>query len=167
MPRWVFPVKKRFFCPKRPNLAWNWHFCSFWARPCRLIWCPVGGLVGGCGMRAVSRKTPVYFIVMMISRSLFEWFPLKNGQLPLRERDAFHCRRLSWISYQPTTLFLCFNISPHFSFFHYLTIQGGRNWQPFVGSKNGNKNFQQTRTYNFCVKCVVFARNCKFAKLTQ
>ena len=47
---------------ERPNLAQKWHFWSFWARPCRLIWCPVGGLVGGCGARAVSRKTPIYFI---------------------------------------------------------------------------------------------------------
>ena len=45
--------------------------------------------------------------------------------------------------------------------------QGGRTWQPFVGSKNGNENFRQARIYNFCVKCVVFARNRKFAKLTQ
>ena len=46
-------------------------------------------------------------------------------------------------------------------------LQGGRTWQPIVGSKNGNENFRQTRIYNFRVKCVVFARNPKFAKLTQ
>ena len=45
--------------------------------------------------------------------------------------------------------------------------QGGRTWQPFVGSKNGNENFRQARIYNFCVKCVDFARNHKFAQLTQ
>ena len=45
--------------------------------------------------------------------------------------------------------------------------QGGRTWQPFVGRKNGNENFRQAHIYNFCVKCVVFARNHKFAKLTQ
>ena len=45
--------------------------------------------------------------------------------------------------------------------------QGGRTWQPFVRSKNGNENFRQARIYNFCDKCVVFARNCKFASLTQ
>ena len=45
--------------------------------------------------------------------------------------------------------------------------QGGRTWQPFGGSKNGNENFRQGRTYNFCVKCVVCARNRKIAKLTQ
>ena len=27
-----------------------------------LIRCPVGGSVGGCGARAVSRKTPISFI---------------------------------------------------------------------------------------------------------
>ena len=58
----ISPVKKGFFAPKRPNLAQNWHFWSIWARPCRLIRCPVGGSVGGCGARAVSRKTPIYFI---------------------------------------------------------------------------------------------------------
>ena len=43
----------------------------------------------------------------------------------------------------------------------------GRTWQPFVGSKNGNENIRQARNNNFGVKCVVFARNRKFAKLTQ
>ena len=47
------------------------------------------------------------------------------------------------------------------------TWQGGRTWQPIVRSKNGNENFRQARIYNFRVKCVVFARNRKFAKLTQ
>ena len=45
--------------------------------------------------------------------------------------------------------------------------QGGRTWQPFVGSKNGNENVRQARIYNFRVKYVVFARNRKFAKLIQ
>ena len=59
----IFPVEKGFFAPKRTNLAQNWHFWSIWARPCRLIRCPVGGSVDGCGAWAVSRKTPIYFIV--------------------------------------------------------------------------------------------------------
>ena len=58
----ISPVKKGFFAQKRRNLAQNWHFWSIWARPCRLIQCPVGGLVGRYGAQAVSRKTPVYFI---------------------------------------------------------------------------------------------------------
>ena len=59
----ISPVKKGFFAQKRPNLAQNWHFWSNWARPCRLLQCPVGGSVVGCGARAVSRKTPIYFIL--------------------------------------------------------------------------------------------------------
>ena len=76
VPRWVFRYvgnkaydfsskKKGFFAQKRPNLAQNWHFWSIWARPCRLILCPVGGSVGGCGAWAVSRKTPIYFILFI------------------------------------------------------------------------------------------------------
>ena len=45
--------------------------------------------------------------------------------------------------------------------------QGGRTWQPIVGGKNGHVNFRQARIYNFRDKCVVFARNHKFANLTQ
>ena len=40
-----------------------WPEIGNFARRCRLIWCPVVGLVGVCGARAVSRKTPIYFIV--------------------------------------------------------------------------------------------------------
>ena len=45
--------------------------------------------------------------------------------------------------------------------------QGGRAWQPFVRGKNGHENFHQARIYNFRVKCVAFACNRKFAKLTE
>ena len=56
----ISQVKKRIFAQKRPNLAQNWQFWSIWARPCRLIQCPVGDR----GTRAVSRKTPIYFIIL-------------------------------------------------------------------------------------------------------
>ena len=49
------PVRIRIFVQKRSNLARNWHFWSFWARPCQMPALLVGGLVGGCGARAVSR----------------------------------------------------------------------------------------------------------------
>ena len=51
----ISPVKIRIFCPITTKFG-------IFARPCRLIWCPVGWLVGSCGARAVSRKTPIYFI---------------------------------------------------------------------------------------------------------
>ena len=56
-----FSSEKKDFLPKNDQI---WHFWSFWARPCRVIQCPVGGSVGGCGARAVSCKTPIYFIVV-------------------------------------------------------------------------------------------------------
>merc|ERR1712173_380169 len=58
---YLLPKKLGFLAQKRPNLAQNWHFWSIWAR---LIQCPVDGSVGGCGARAVSRKTPIYFIII-------------------------------------------------------------------------------------------------------
>ena len=91
VPRWVFgyvgnkllisPVKKGFFAQKRPNLAQNWHFWSIWARAC--IWCPVGVSVGGCGARAVSRKTPIYFFNIIYHLQIMdsELFLLCKGVL--------------------------------------------------------------------------------------
>ena len=58
-------------------------------------------------------------------------------------------------------------INGHFVFYDKHSCQGGRTWQPFVGDKNGHENFCQARIYSFREKCVVFARNRKFAKLTQ
>ena len=70
MPRWLFRYvgkktfdfssKKKDFMPKndqiKPEIG---IFVDCW-----LIWCPVGGLAGGFGARAVSRKTPIYFMMI-------------------------------------------------------------------------------------------------------
>ena len=62
------------------------------------------------------------------------------------------------------TLFMLFSLSVY----NYIPIfyQGGRTWQPFAGGKDGPENFRQAHIYNFCDKCVVFARLqsqiCKF-----
>ena len=57
----ISPVKKRIFCSKTtkfsPKLAFLTIAGSFGA----LL---VGGLAGGCGARAVSRKKPIYFIYL-------------------------------------------------------------------------------------------------------
>ena len=54
-----FSSKKRDFWPKkdsiRPKIGISDH--------CWLIWCPVGGLAGGCGARAVSCKATIYFFI--------------------------------------------------------------------------------------------------------
>ena len=54
----ISPVKIRIFCPKKskfgPKMAFL--FILGQALPAHLV--------GGCGARAVSRKTPIYFIYM-------------------------------------------------------------------------------------------------------
>ena len=70
----ISPQKLGFFAQKRPNLARNSHFWSLLAKPCWLIWCPVGGLVRGFGARAVSRKTSIYLIAHLYT-NLVRPFP--------------------------------------------------------------------------------------------
>ena len=57
----ISPVKIRIFCPKTTKFGPKFAFLVIFVH-CWLIWCPVGGLAGGCGALAVSRKTPIYFI---------------------------------------------------------------------------------------------------------
>ena len=55
----ISPVKIRIFCPKKskfgPKMAFL--FILGQALPAHLV--------GGCGARAVSRKTPIYFIYII------------------------------------------------------------------------------------------------------
>ena len=61
----IFPVEIRIFCPKMtkfgPKLAFLVNLGQ--AMHAYSVPCCVGGSVGGFGARAVSRKTPIYFIV--------------------------------------------------------------------------------------------------------
>ena len=70
----ISQVKKKDFLPQNDQI---WHFWSIWARPCRLLRCPVGGSVGGCCARAVSRKTPIYF--MQEQRYIVRGWANKSG----------------------------------------------------------------------------------------
>ena len=54
----IFGPDTAKFCPKNAFLGTY--------RPCRLIWCPVAWLLGGCCAWAVSRKTPIFFICYML-----------------------------------------------------------------------------------------------------
>ena len=51
----ISPVKKKDFLHKNNQI---WPKFGIFVH-CWLIWCPVGGFAGGCGARAVSRKTPI------------------------------------------------------------------------------------------------------------
>ena len=61
----ISPVKQKDFLPKNDQI-WpkTGIFGQFGPGHAGLFLCPVGGSFGGCGARAVSRKTPIYFIVI-------------------------------------------------------------------------------------------------------
>ena len=91
------PVKKGFFAQKQPNLAQNWHFWSFWARPCRLISCPIG-LVGWWLWQAVSRKTPIYLRYSLFNFSQNRpYFLPKNDPIWPKIGIFVHC----WLIWCP------------------------------------------------------------------
>ena len=51
----ISPVKIRIFCPKKSKFGPKMAFLFFLGQALP------AHLVGGCGARAVSRKTPIYF----------------------------------------------------------------------------------------------------------
>ena len=52
----ISPVKIRIFCPKKSKFGPKMAFLFFLGQALP------AHLVGGCGARAVNRKTPIYFI---------------------------------------------------------------------------------------------------------
>ena len=53
----ISPVKIRIFCPKKSKFGPKMAFLFFLGQALP------AHLVGGCGARAVSRKTPIYFFI--------------------------------------------------------------------------------------------------------
>ena len=76
VPRWVFRYvgnktfdfssKKRNFSPKTTKFGPKLAFLVNLGQAMQAYSMPCCGLVGGCGARAVSRKTPIYFIRITI-----------------------------------------------------------------------------------------------------
>ena len=62
----ISPEKKGFFAQKDQIWPKIGIVGQFGAGKSRRIRCPVGGSVGGCVARAVSRKTPIYFMFYAI-----------------------------------------------------------------------------------------------------
>ena len=58
----ILPVKNRIFCPKKSKFGPKLAFLVNLGQAMQAYSMPCCGLVGGCGARAVSRKTPMYFI---------------------------------------------------------------------------------------------------------
>ena len=61
----IFQVKKRIFCPKTTKFGPKMAFLV------NLGQALLAHLVGGCGARAVSRKTPIYFIFLVGALDVF------------------------------------------------------------------------------------------------
>ena len=56
-----FSSKKRIFCPKTTKFGPKLAFLVNLGQAMQAYSMPCCGSVGGCGARAVSRKTPIYF----------------------------------------------------------------------------------------------------------
>ena len=59
----IFPVEIRIFCPKTTKFGPKLAFLVNLGQAMQAYSMPCFGSVGGCGARAVSRKTPIYFIL--------------------------------------------------------------------------------------------------------
>ena len=58
----IFPVEIRIFCPKTTKFCPKLAFLVNLGQAMQAYSMPCCGSVCGCGARAVSRKTPIYFI---------------------------------------------------------------------------------------------------------
>ena len=58
----ISQVKKRIFCPKTTKFGPKLAFLVNLGQAMQAYSMPCCGSVGGCGARAVSRKTPIYFM---------------------------------------------------------------------------------------------------------
>ena len=76
-----------FFWPKSGQI---WPkigiFGHFGARPCWFIWCPVGGLVGGCGAGCITQDTYLLYKILIT----FKHSPVNS----LGHQECVHCLEL-------------------------------------------------------------------------
>ena len=59
----IFPVEIKIFCPKMTKFGPKLAFLVNLGQAMQAYSVPCGGSVDGCGARALSRKTPIYFMV--------------------------------------------------------------------------------------------------------
>ena len=66
----ISPVKKRILCPKTTKFGPNLAFLVNLGQAMQAYSMPCCGSVGGCGARAVSRKTPIYFMTIVVTAGI-------------------------------------------------------------------------------------------------
>ena len=59
----IFPVEIRIFCPKTTKFGPKLAFLVDMGQAMQAYSMPCCGSIGGCGARAVSRKTPIYLCI--------------------------------------------------------------------------------------------------------
>ena len=69
----IFPVEIRIFCPKTTKFGPKLAFLVNLGQAMQAYSMPCCGSVGGCGARAVSRKTPIYFININKMYNVWGW----------------------------------------------------------------------------------------------
>ena len=67
----ISQVKKRIFCPKTTKFNPKLAFLVDMGQAMQVFTVPCWWKVGGCGARAVSRKTPIYFMILAL-RIIFQ-----------------------------------------------------------------------------------------------
>ena len=73
----IFPVEIRIFCPKSTKFGPKLAFLINLGQAMQAYSMPCCESVGGCGARAVSRKSPIYFMIMLILMSSLPSLPFK------------------------------------------------------------------------------------------
>ena len=64
----IFPVEIRIFCPKTTKFGPKLAFLVNFGQAMQAYSMPCCGSVVGCGARAVSRKTPIYFMKLNLGQ---------------------------------------------------------------------------------------------------
>ena len=128
---------------------------SFWVRPCQLICCPVGGLVGGCGANSVTCKTTIYLGTKRNTWLFWaNWQMMTLISLPLSQskNDDFACSKRSklgmgckckWRSAD----ILTFLLLPSFDYY-FVSLLTDQDRRQIIGRGNCDLNFLRKK-YEF------------------
>ena len=100
----IFPVEIRIFCPKTTKFGPKLAFLVDLGQAMQAYSMHCCGSVGGFGARAVSRKTPIYFIVVT-------------------KMCSFLLQQCQWVDLELTPQFSEQIFSEHGSLYHWVELQ--------------------------------------------